>query len=68
MQNDLVHAWGLDMKLGYCAQVLYLWIHDLFSLYHFSETNVNLPCYREIAEGKWELWMINMLCTTGYHL
>lgn len=20
-QNDLVHAWGLDYKLGYCAQV-----------------------------------------------
>ncbi|XP_057536488.1 uncharacterized protein LOC130814446 isoform X3 [Amaranthus tricolor] len=20
MQNDLVHGWGLDMKLGYCAQ------------------------------------------------
>ena len=20
-QNDLVHGWGLDMKLGYCAQV-----------------------------------------------
>lgn len=21
VQNDLVHGWGLDMKLGYCAQV-----------------------------------------------
>ncbi|GAB4826898.1 hypothetical protein Ancab_033776 [Ancistrocladus abbreviatus] len=21
IQNDLVHGWGLDMKLGYCAQV-----------------------------------------------
>lgn len=20
-QNDLVHGWGVDMKLGYCAQV-----------------------------------------------
>lgn len=20
MQNDLIHAWGLDRKLGYCAQ------------------------------------------------
>lgn len=20
VQNDLVHAWGLDYKLGYCAQ------------------------------------------------
>ncbi|CAA0814083.1 Protein of unknown function (DUF707 [Striga hermonthica] len=20
LQNDLIHAWGLDMKLGYCAQ------------------------------------------------
>lgn len=20
VQNDLIHAWGLDMKLGYCAQ------------------------------------------------
>eukprot|EP00262_Sarcandra_glabra_P002285 TRINITY_DN12560_c0_g2_i1.p1 TRINITY_DN12560_c0_g2~~TRINITY_DN12560_c0_g2_i1.p1 ORF type:complete len:119 (+),score=25.91 TRINITY_DN12560_c0_g2_i1:378-734(+) len=20
IQNDLIHAWGLDMKLGYCAQ------------------------------------------------
>lgn len=19
-QNDLIHAWGLDMQLGYCAQ------------------------------------------------
>jgi len=22
LQNDLIHGWGLDMKLGYCAQVL----------------------------------------------
>ena len=21
VQNDLVHGWGMDMKLGYCAQV-----------------------------------------------
>lgn len=21
VQNDLVHGWGLDLKLGYCAQV-----------------------------------------------
>ena len=21
MQNDLIHAWGLDVQLGYCAQV-----------------------------------------------
>ncbi|RWW06217.1 hypothetical protein GW17_00030469 [Ensete ventricosum] len=20
LQNDLIHAWGLDMKLGYCSQ------------------------------------------------
>ena len=20
LQNDLIHAWGLDMQLGYCAQ------------------------------------------------
>jgi len=20
IQNDLIHGWGLDMKLGYCAQ------------------------------------------------
>jgi hypothetical protein len=20
VQNDLIHAWGLDRKLGYCAQ------------------------------------------------
>lgn len=24
LQNDLIHGWGLDMKLGYCAQVLKL--------------------------------------------
>lgn len=23
MQNDLVHGWGLDFQLGYCAQVLH---------------------------------------------
>ncbi|RRT83246.1 hypothetical protein B296_00000423, partial [Ensete ventricosum] len=21
IQNDLIHGWGMDMKLGYCAQV-----------------------------------------------
>ncbi|RZR77873.1 hypothetical protein BHM03_00003081, partial [Ensete ventricosum] len=21
LQNDLIHGWGMDMKLGYCAQV-----------------------------------------------
>lgn len=21
-QNDLIHAWGLDMQLGYCAQAI----------------------------------------------
>lgn len=26
-QNDLVHGWGMDMKLGYCAQV---WSCDIF--------------------------------------
>ena len=25
-QNDLVHAWGLDFKIGYCAQVCLLLI------------------------------------------
>ncbi|XP_020275674.1 uncharacterized protein LOC109850152 isoform X2 [Asparagus officinalis] len=24
IQNDLIHGWGLDMKLGYCAQVIVL--------------------------------------------
>ncbi|XWS58823.1 hypothetical protein CRYUN_Cryun08bG0066800 [Craigia yunnanensis] len=23
IQNDLIHAWGLDMQLGYCAQASY---------------------------------------------
>ena len=23
VQNDLIHAWGLDKKLGYCAQVTF---------------------------------------------
>jgi uncharacterized protein DUF707 len=31
-QNDLVHGWGLDMKLGYCAQVRY-WIILVGSLF-----------------------------------
>lgn len=22
MQNDLIHAWGLDLQLGYCAQAI----------------------------------------------
>lgn len=22
-QNDLVHAWGLDFQLGYCAQAIF---------------------------------------------
>lgn len=22
-QNDLIHAWGLDIQLGYCAQVIF---------------------------------------------
>ncbi|KAK6932506.1 Protein of unknown function DUF707, partial [Dillenia turbinata] len=28
IQNDLVHGWGLDMKLGYCAQVGFVYIFE----------------------------------------
>uniref|UniRef100_A0A453TDY6 Lysine ketoglutarate reductase trans-splicing related 1 n=1 Tax=Aegilops tauschii subsp. strangulata TaxID=200361 RepID=A0A453TDY6_AEGTS len=38
IQNDLIHGWGLDMKLGYCAQVLKIaqipWRFALFKLYN----------------------------------
>jgi hypothetical protein len=31
LQNDLIHGWGLDMKLGYCAQVLicFMFLRDI---------------------------------------
>jgi len=30
LQNDLVHGWGVDMKLGYCAQVRNIHFLDTF--------------------------------------
>ena len=69
MQNDFVHAWGLDKNLGYCVQVLYLMIYSflLFLLNHLA-TYLCTSYYREIVPEEWELWMINMLCTMGYRL
>ena len=29
LQNDLIHAWGLDRQLGYCAQVTSI-LHHYF--------------------------------------
>ncbi|KAL3626276.1 hypothetical protein CASFOL_029825 [Castilleja foliolosa] len=29
--NDLIHAWGLDIRLGYCAQASERWIADCFN-------------------------------------
>jgi hypothetical protein len=73
MQNDFIHAWGLDKNLGYCVQVLYLIDNMLFmfvvnSVKQFARLNLFLCIYREISPGKSELWMINMLCTTAYLL
>jgi hypothetical protein len=30
IQNDLVHGWGMDMKLGYCAQVTFFLYNSRF--------------------------------------
>lgn len=34
LQNDLIHAWGLDMQLGYCSQASH--IHMLLMSYFIS--------------------------------
>jgi hypothetical protein len=41
-QNDLVHGWGMDMKLGYCAQVCRTWYFwDYFQfLWLFSSPSI----------------------------
>eukprot|EP00256_Glycine_max_P065708 XP_025980303.1 uncharacterized protein LOC102666093 [Glycine max] len=36
IQNDLVHGWGVDMKLGYCAQVRNMHSLDIFCGHNFS--------------------------------
>ncbi|RYR21700.1 hypothetical protein Ahy_B03g067025 isoform C [Arachis hypogaea] len=36
-QNDLVHGWGMDMKLGYCAQRRYRW-----KRYKFCKTRYDI--------------------------
>jgi len=33
LQNDLIHAWGLDRQLGYCAQVTCLCYNTMFMAY-----------------------------------
>jgi len=33
LQNDLIHAWGLDRQLGYCAQVTCLCYNIMFMAY-----------------------------------
>lgn len=33
-QNDLIHAWGLDKQLGYCAQAsVTFYVNGCFALY-----------------------------------
>lgn len=54
IQNDLIHAWGLDMQLGYCAQgdrtikigvvdSEYVFHHGLPTLGAISENKMNSP-------------------------
>lgn len=31
LQNDLIHAWGLDIQLGYCSQVIFYSLLAFFS-------------------------------------
>lgn len=54
LQNDLIHAWGLDMKLGYCVQVLIacgriLVLEKLFTLF-----------YRATGAGRSGSWTVNI--------
>ena len=35
-QNDLVHAWGLDFQLGYCAQAIFPSYEHTQTHKHFS--------------------------------
>ena len=48
LQNDLVQGWGLDMKLGYCAQVRNMHFLDTFGgcscklFYFFVEYSLNM--------------------------
>lgn len=55
LQNDLIHAWGLDMQLGYCSQASH--IHMLLMSYFIS---TNKPLFSSIHD--WEnFW--HCLCT-----
>lgn len=40
LQNDLIHAWGLDRQLGYCAQVIFILNH-----YFYLAFKPLFPCW-----------------------
>lgn len=39
MQNDLIHAWGLDIRLGYCAQAINSLNYSLVLLLLFDDNH-----------------------------
>ena len=53
LQNDLIHAWGLDYQLGYCSQASYSrfslsqrYLHALFcSFQHIYLPEILLPTF-----------------------
>ena len=53
-QNDLIHGWGMDMKLGYCAQVRVL---NFFSL---EKQIKNLKILKIPKDGK-QRYVISIL-------
>jgi len=57
MQNDLIHGWGLDMKLGYCAQVIVLMITILWpSCEHY------LDWWFYFVWSSYSFWQFGKLC------
>ena len=50
IQNDLVHGWGVDMKVGYCAQVRFTWCYfgPALALVDYSFFIVHFPFHSNI--------------------
>lgn len=40
LQNDLIHAWGLDFQLGYCSQAIFSSSKNM----HLLSSNIWLKC------------------------
>lgn len=60
LQNDLIHAWGLDMQLGYCAQVAFRLLHNS-SKFIFSSHSYHTNDFRihfRVIEPRTSVWLI----------